>query len=115
MQILKKQAAPNFAVDSNQNQMRMKTKLTFAVLVMILPFMTGCREDVKSESLRQGVIIVHPVQKKSEDTSRIRFKPIKGKGERTLAMEQAAGRWDRDLFLGGNGPSLDEYVDSLQK
>ena len=93
----------------------MKTKLTLAILVMILPFVTGCREEVKSESLRQGSIIVHPVQHLSEDTSRIRFRPVKGKGERTLAMEQAAGRWDRNLFLGGSGPSLDEYADSRQK
>ena len=89
----------------------MKMKFTIAVLIMTLPLMTGCREEVKSEN-RSVFTITLPSRDFSGDTSRIRFNHIKEKDEKTLAMEKAAGQWNRNLYLMGGRPSLAEYADS---
>jgi hypothetical protein len=88
----------------------MKMKLTIAVLVMLLPLMEGCREEVKSE-ISPKLMISLISQDISGDTSRIRFNQTKEKDEKTLAMEKAARHWDRNLYLMGGCQSLDEYAD----
>ena len=86
-------------------------KLTIAVLVMLLPLMEGCREEVKSE-ISPKLMISLISQDISGDTSRIRFNQIKKKDEKALAMEKAAGHWNRNLYLMGGNVSLADYADS---
>jgi hypothetical protein len=86
----------------------MKTKLTMAVTVMALLWATGCREKEKSEEIRPKLNIEYPSQNLSMDTSRIRFNQMKKKDEKTLAMERMSGQWNRNLYLMGGNPSLEE-------
>lgn len=85
-------------------------KLTIAVTVMALMGATGCKE--KSDDVRPRFNIEYQSQNLSKDISRIRFNQVKEKDEKTLAMERAAGQWNRNLYLMGGGPSLAEYADS---
>ncbi len=87
-------------------------KRTFAILIILLPFMTGCRDEVKSEDLRTKFTIVHPSRDTSYDAGRIIFGSARPKDERTIAMEKAAGHWNRNLYLMGGRPSLAEFADS---
>jgi hypothetical protein len=89
----------------------MKMKLTAAFLIMLLPFITGCSAEVKSET-GSAFIINLPSQNMSGDTSRIRFNQIKKKDEKALAMEKAAGHWNRNLYLMGGNVYLADYADS---
>lgn len=87
-------------------------KRTFAILIILLPFVTACRDEVKSEDLRTKFTIVHPSRDTSYDAGRIIFRSVKQKDERTLAMEKAAGNWNRNLYLMAGSPSLAEFADS---
>lgn len=89
-------------------------KRTFTILIILLPFITGCREEVKTDDIRPKFTIAHPVQKSSCDTGRIVFRSVKPKDERTLAMEKVAGHWNRNLLLMRGCPSLAEYAASCE-
>jgi hypothetical protein len=89
----------------------MRTKLIIVALMAIMPLMTGCKEEIKSET-RSTLSLTIPYQGLSGDTSRIRFNQVKKKDEMTLAMEKVAGQWNRNLYLMGGGPSLAEYAGS---
>ena len=90
----------------------MKTMLAICSLIVMLPLLAGCREKEKSDNGRSRFTIVQSYQNISGDTSRIRFNRMSKKDEKTLAMEKAAGQWNRNLYLMGGNPSLAEYADS---
>ena len=88
----------------------MKSTIAFAVFMLLLPFMTGCSDGAKENdnACTRFNIVCHG---QSQTASlKIRFNSVKEKDEATLAMEKAAGRWSRNLYLSGGYDSLDEYV-----
>lgn len=87
-------------------------KRTFIFLIILLPFITGCREEVKSDNTKSKFTIVHPYRDTSYDAGRIIFGSARPKDERTIAMEKAAGNWNRNLYLMAGSPSLAEFADS---
>ncbi len=87
-------------------------KRTFIILIILMPFITSCREEVKSDNIRQKFTIVYPSRDTSDDAVRIIFRSARQKDERTIAMEKASGQWNRNLYLMGGSPSLAEYADS---
>lgn len=89
----------------------MRIKLTIVALMAIMPLMTGCKEEIKSET-RSTLSLTIPYQGVSGNAGRIRFNQVKEKDEMTLAMEKVAGQWNRNLYLMGGGPSLAEYAGS---
>lgn len=90
----------------------MKMKLTLTLIIVMLPLMTGCVENRESDAAIRHFTITNPHQEESEDTCcRLRFNSIKKKDEKTVAMEKASGQWNRNLYLMGNCPSLDEYAE----
>lgn len=76
-------------------------KKTLAILIMLLPFVCGCREEVKPVKETGRFSLVRPshdVYGKPCDT--IRFNTQKEKDERVLEMEKVAAQWNRNLMLG---------------
>lgn len=88
----------------------MKSTIAFAVFMLLLPFMTGCSDGAKeNDNACTRFNIVCQGQSQTAGL-KIRFNSAKKKDENTLAMEKAAGRWSRNLYLSGGYDSLDEYV-----
>jgi hypothetical protein len=88
----------------------MKTTIAFAVFILLLPLMTGCSDGAKkNDNVCTRFNIEYQGQSQTAGL-KIRFNSVKKKDEATLAMETAAGRWSRNLYLSGGYDSLDEYV-----
>lgn len=88
----------------------MKSTIAFAVFMLLLPLMTGCSDGAKkNDNVCTRFNIEYQGQSQTAGL-KIRFNSVKKKDEATLAMEKAAGRWSRNLYLSGGYESLDEYV-----
>lgn len=91
----------------------MKTKRTFIILLVALPFICGCgNEDKSGESSRSLVIGVPSRNIYGRDTSmKVRFGMSEEKDENTIAMEKAAEQWNRNMCLRSGYSPLGEYVE----
>ena len=86
-------------------------KRTFTLMIILLPFMTSCREEMESDNIRTKFSISHPSCGSSYDAGRIIFRSAEQKDENTVAMEKAAEQWKRNMCLRSGYSPLGEYVE----
>ncbi len=104
---VKRADVSNFAVNP-KNYIQMKKMITPAVLFLMLPLMLGCREEAARTNRTQFSIersMQHDVHRK------IQFSTIKERDEKTAAMDLAADRWSRNMYVQDSHASLRDYVE----
>lgn len=78
----------------------MKTRMTIAVLIAVMPLFCGCKEDMKSEKTRTRFSLVHTRQDiYGKPCQTLWFNKTIKEDERDTAMKEVARQWDRNLHL----------------
>ena len=86
----------------------MKAEKTLAILIMLLPFLYGCRENERSEKETGRFVLVRPSHDAyGNPCQQIRFNVAREKDDRALALEKVKDDWNRNLIM-GSCPCPDE-------
>lgn len=91
---------PLFLQSETKIDTDMKTGMIIAVLIAVMPFFCGCKEDVKSEMTQTRFSLGRPRQDiYGNPCQAIRFSKVTKEDERDTAMKEVARQWNRNLHM----------------
>lgn len=88
----------------------MKKNTTSAVLVMAMLILCGCREETTLDR-RDGTRFNIERSMQRDPHRQIQFGTIRERDEKNIALDLAADRWNRNMYIQNSHASLGEYVE----